>query len=253
MDGTWDAPTDFRRRFAGEEDPLPPDFIVPPTKRLEPNYDPDELLGYLHAYAGQVALFDLCLGAFVEAARRRGNWEETLLVVTSPRGYPLGEHGRVGDCDPALYGEVVHVPCFVCVPWETAKTRRCGDLIQPPDIAATVWDWLRLPAADDDLWGGSLLPLAQGDTLGRHDRSYSVAGGFSAFRTPAWLLLRHPDGRPELFVKPDDRWEANEISARCQAVVEELEKVAGEFEVAAKTLQPSSLSQLSGLLQHGLE
>jgi hypothetical protein len=56
-----------------------------------------------------------------------------------------------------------------------------------------------------------------------------------------------------LFVKPDDRWEANEISARCQAVVEELEKVAGEFEVAAKTLQPSSLSQLSGLLQHGLE
>ena len=31
-------------------------------------------------------------------------------AVTSPRGFPLGEHRRIGECDQALYGELLHVP-----------------------------------------------------------------------------------------------------------------------------------------------
>jgi len=41
--------------------PCPRRFVVPPQKRLVKPYDPDELLGVTHAYAGQVALLDLCL------------------------------------------------------------------------------------------------------------------------------------------------------------------------------------------------
>jgi arylsulfatase A-like enzyme len=253
MEGPWDAPSDFRQRFAGEEDPLPPDFVAPPAKRLAPDYDPDELLGYLHAYAGQVALLDLCVGAFLEAARRKACWDKTLLLMTSPRGYPLGEHGRIGAWDLSLYGEAVHVPCFLRVPGESAKMLRCGGLVQPPDISVTISDWLGLAANATDLWGASLLPLAEGETWLARDRAYSVAGGFSALRTPAWLLHSLPDGRQELYVRPDDRWEANEVSTRCQEIAEELERVAAEFRAAAQLSQPSLLSQLSSHLLEGLE
>jgi arylsulfatase A-like enzyme len=262
MEGPWDAPPDFRQRFAGEEDPVPPDFVAPPTKRLAPDYDPDELLGYLHAYAGQVVLLDLCVGAFLEAARRKACWDETLLLVTSPRGYPLGEHGRVGAWDLALYGEAVHVPCFLRVPGESAKMLRCGGLVQPPDISVTISDWLGLAANATDLWGANLLPLAEGETFRlpgasarplTGNQAYSVAGGFSALRTPAWLLHSHPDGRQELYVRPDDRWEANEVSTRCQEIVEELERVAAELRAAAQSSQPSLLAQLSSRLLEGVE
>src|SRR5262249_23150401 len=54
MAGDWDAPLAFRNQFAEEEDPTPPDFVVPPNRRLQESFDPDELLGIAHAYAGQV-------------------------------------------------------------------------------------------------------------------------------------------------------------------------------------------------------
>ena len=42
--------------------------------------------------------------------------DETLLTLTSSRGFPLGEHGRVGPCDGALFGELVHVPWMIRLP-----------------------------------------------------------------------------------------------------------------------------------------
>ena len=115
---TWDAPLRFRQAYCEQGDPPPPEAADVPERMLPPQYDPDELLGVMQSYCGQVTLLDTCLGAFLDFFYGLPISGETLLTVTSARGFPLGEHGRVGPCDGALFGETVQVP------WLRAVARR---------------------------------------------------------------------------------------------------------------------------------
>jgi hypothetical protein len=72
-----------------------------------------------------------------------------------------------------------------------------------------------------------------------------------AIRSPAWFLRESQtaDGTPrrELFAKPDDRWEANEVSSRCVEEVEQLAAAGDKFERYAAGETPS-LSPLAEIL-----
>ncbi len=46
--------------------------------------------------------------------------------------------------------------------------------------------------------------------------------GFHMLQTHAWKIICGPQEHIELYAKPEDRWEVNEISGRCPTVVEEL-------------------------------
>lgn len=50
----------------------------------------------------------------------------------------------------------------------------------------------------------------------------STLGASRSIRTPAWFLRQSDTEAPELFAKPDDHWEVNEVAARGGEVVEEL-------------------------------
>ncbi len=253
MEGPWDAPLDFRNQFADEDDPTPPDTVVPPVMRLEADHDPDELLGLQHAYAGQVRLLDMCIGALLDAVQTMKARENTLLAVTSPRGYPLGEHGRVGQCDETLYGELLNVPCFLRFPDGANAAVRNHDLVQPPDVFSTVLDWFDLSADDKSIYSASLVPVLDDVRPGDRDRVGSISDGHSVIRTPAWLLQRHPDSKRELFAKPGDRWEANEVADRCGETADDLETVLDEYKEAARSGDPTRLTPLSKVLIEGLE
>lgn len=130
---------------------------------------------------------------------------------------------------------------------------RCMDFVQPPDVCATVLDWLELSGEEQHGWGQSVLPLADCNPQPWRDRACSVAGGFMAFRSPAWLLHRHPDGHGELYAKPDDRLEANEVATRCPEAVEALDSAAEAFQQATHLPRPPQPPQLSRLLLEGLD
>jgi hypothetical protein len=219
MAGPWDAPLPMRQQFADEDDPQPPEFVAPPERILPADYDPDELLGLVHAYAGQVALTNLALGLLLAALDEHPLRDETLLAVTSPRGYPLGEHLRVGPCDEALYGELLHVPLLVRLPDRRGALARSQQIVQPHDLYAALAEacgW----SADAN---SNLLAEIDGRLLYPRQIALSTAAGQRAIRTPAWFLREsQADGAPayELFAKPDDRFEANEIASRCQDAVE---------------------------------
>jgi arylsulfatase A-like enzyme len=253
MDGAWDAPLEFRNQFADEDDPLPPPLVKPPAIRLSEDFDPDELLGFQHAYAGQVVLLDMCLGVLLEALQSASAWEDCLFFVTSPRGFPLGEHGFVGGCDDRLYGELVHVPLICRLPEETGAGLRRHAFVQPGDLCATLLDWLDLQPEVPAMWGESLLSLMIPDPPMWRDRMGALAASCAAIRTPAWFFLRHADGRDELFAKPDDRWEANEVSSLCREAVSGLVEALDEFRRAAQSPQSSQLAPLSRLLVEGLD
>ncbi|MCH5375170.1 MAG: sulfatase-like hydrolase/transferase [Planctomycetes bacterium] len=251
MQGPWDAPADFREQFADEDDPPPPQFVEPPVRWVEPDEDPDRILGIMQAYAGQVSLLDACLDVFLDAYDGLRIRSETLLVVTSPRCYPLGEHRRIGPVDQAIYGEHLHVPCLVRYPNGDDATVRCHELVQPSDIHATLREWLSSCVPSASGWGQSLTAMLRGQA--QADRACAVAGSFRALRTPAWFLHCEGDRQQELFAKPDDRWEANEVSDRCRDLLPQLTAIMNEFELAAKAGSTSHLSPMPHIAKHGLD
>ena len=245
MQGPWDAPYALRCHFADEEDPEPPQFVAPPDRVLSDNCDPDELLGVLHAYAGQVSVLDLCLGILLDALWTSPLGDSTALWTTATRGYPLGEHGYIGRRDDALHGELIQVPWLMHLPDDQGATLRVPGPVQPPDLYATLLEWFELPAPEQPIWGRSLLPSARDvESVEDRDRACAAGGDQRALRVPAWFLRHVPGQAPDLFVKPDDRWEVNEVSDRCRSVVEGLLAVLEEFEKAARNNDRTQLTPL---------
>jgi arylsulfatase A-like enzyme len=251
MAGPWDAPRELRERYAAEGDPEPPDFVRPPAIRLPDDPDPDELLGIRQAYAAQVALVDSCVEALHDALRENQWAADTLFMVLSARGFPLGVHGIVGSGQEAdkLYGELTGLPWLLRFPDGLGAADRSSGLVQPADLFATLLDGWRLPPrggrSDSPSYGGacgqSLLRLARGldfQPAGQagslpHDRAVMVSSsGERALRTPAWYARFPSPESAELYVKPDDRWEINDVTRRCPEVAEVMRLALGQFEAA---------------------
>lgn len=248
MTGHWDAPYDLRAALADDDDPPVPTFVLPPEKHLPAGFDPDEVLGIVQAYGGQVRLVDECLGRLVESLAAHPQHDELLLAVTAPRGCPLGEHGRVGPCDSAIYNELIHVPLIIRLPRMAQRLTRVQRLVQPADLWATIVSacgWAEAPAGPStrSIVGTENAVPARRDVAlirGPHER---------AIRTPVWFLResQSADGpRHELFAKPDDRWEANEIASRCQR---ETAMLADELEALETALAAGKLADLPPLAE----
>jgi hypothetical protein len=214
--GPWDAPLAMRAELMDEEDPLPPEFVTPPIEVRDVD-DVDELLGYRTAYSAQVAVLDSCLGSFVEALDEISNSPEKLVMLSSSSGFALGEHGCVGSECGRLYSEELHLPWLVMARETKTPLPRVTGLAQPEDIATTLSEWLSDKSEQPE--GMSLVPFLGGEP--GHLRDWIVIfnhSGARMIRTRAWQL--NAGETTELYVKPDDRWEANDIVSRCGDVVE---------------------------------
>ena len=250
LGGPWDAPPEFRQRYVEEDDPPPPDSDEVPCRMLEEDYDPDQLLGISQAYAGQVSLLDVCVGALLEFLDAGPIGANTLLGLISARGFPLGEHRRVGDYDESLYGELVHVPMGIRFPDGLGQAVRSQGLAHPGDVYPTLLDWWGLEHATPP-GAASLMPLAREETESLRDRLCVVNASERGIRTPAWYL-RDAD-RAELFAKPDDRWEVNDVANRCRDVVDMLREAFSEYQRFLRSGQLHALPPLDEALLTGLD
>ncbi|HUT92806.1 MAG TPA: sulfatase-like hydrolase/transferase [Thermoguttaceae bacterium] len=252
LGGPWDAPLEFRARYAEEDDPDPPDSAAVPCEMLPSDYDPDQLLGISQAYAGQVSLLDVCVGALVEALADGPAGRDSLFVLASARGFPLGEHRRVGAYDGSLYGELVHVPLWMRFPDSLGEAVRTPALVRAADLWRTVLDWWGIADLPQSPDAASLMPLAREEVESIRDRVCLVAGGTErAIRTPAWFLREAAE--PELFAKPDDRWEVNDVADRCQEVVDLLRSAYAGYQRALSSGALDSLPPLDEILLTGLD
>ena len=289
--GAWDAPYSLRLALSDEEDPDPPRLVLPPdaanANKLDcdesgeiglNDEDPDIAWGLARAYAAQVMTVDRCLEFFFDVLDRHPYWGEALLLLTSPRGFPLGEHRQTGLAGAPLFGELLHIPMILRRPDEPGVLLRSQALAQPPSVFATVLDWLNIERDQRCTGARSLLPLfsaarcVSSDGANKEnqrveqdgfDRCVSVTLGEQSLRTPGWFLRNvecaasdarqadhtdkgtHKDtAEPTLYVKPDDRWEANEVADRCQSIVELMNNTLKQFIAAADR---ESLDELPAL------
>ena len=96
------------------------------------------------------------------------------------------------------------------------------------------------------------MPVARDEAPLSRDRLCVVGRGAErAIRTPAWYLRRAAGS--ELFAKPADFWEVNNVATRCQEVVECLEDALVEFEQVLPEGQVADLPALHDVLLQGLD
>ena len=159
------------------------------------------------------------------------------------RGFALGEHGRVGGCDGQLPAEAVHVPMLWRFPDGTGALARSHRLASHLDLVPTLIDWIGSKPAPMD--GLSLLPLARGSASAWRETLVAANdSGQLAIRNSDWCLRRDPaspndeEATFELFVRPDDRCEANDVASLCPEVVQHL---SAELDPVARQLAEGSL------------
>ena len=256
---TWDAPLAFRETYREEGDPPPPKSADVPNHVLAEDYDPDDVLGATQAYSGQVSAFDTCFGALLECLEASPMGKDTLVVLTSSRGFPLGEHRRLGPCDDALYGELVHVPWIVRFPESVEASpgavagARSQALVEPADLWSTLIRLFGVDHVPRSPTGKDLMPLVRQEIDSLRDRACIIGGEVDrAIRTPAWFLQTNASTR--LFAKPDDRWEVNDVADRCAAIVDDLRHTQRTYEETIDRGEClDKLPPLEGVLLEGLE
>ncbi|WP_158545298.1 sulfatase-like hydrolase/transferase [Bremerella cremea] len=249
MLGPWDAPYSYRESLADEDDPAPPELVHPPFERENREFDSDHILGITQAYAGQVTVLDMLLGELLATIEELPLAEQPLVVLTSTGGYPLGLHGQIGreqDSPLRLYSDTLHVPLLIRQPGGQEGLTRLQGLAQLGDILPTVVRSFGL-----ELPGSANLDLLHVRLAESREFVLSGLGLQRCFRTTHWSLRYHlPDEItpldeleldqivPELFVKPDDRWEINNIADRCTNVAEIGLKTALAIELAYRRDDP---------------
>ncbi|HET6880110.1 MAG TPA: sulfatase-like hydrolase/transferase [Pirellulales bacterium] len=258
MQAAWDAPYSLRDQYAEEDEPPPPDFVEPPKRYLTESDDPDSLWGVCQAYAGQVTLLDDCLGVLLASLEGENLLDDTLLMVVGARGFPLGRNGRLGDVDGALFGELVQTPWLMRFPDGFGAAARSQALVQPGDLAPTLVDALGL-VVPENLFSRSLMPLVRDEEAWPRQAIALVgANGERALRTPAWYL-RMPGSKSageepaaELYGKPDDRWEVNDVATRCSDMAAAMQAAHAALAERLKSHETGDLPPLDDALVNEL-
>jgi arylsulfatase A-like enzyme len=231
-----EEPVEYPSDIEEEQEPVTP-WADPPTGLFDAK-DADAREWLHWSLAAMVTGLDAELGLIFQQLRDRGLDRSASWLLTSDYGYPLGEHGQIGLHRPWLHEELVHLPLIIRLPNADEACRRVGQFTQPSDIAPTLLDLFGQVHGSAISEGVSLLPLIHGETTTVRESAISKlefgTASELAIRTKEWAFLlpvKVPPGEsrePQLFSKPDDRWEVNDLRARnierCDEFEEQLKK-----------------------------
>ena len=133
-------------------------------------------------YDGNLAWVDSEFGRVVADLKRRGVWDQTIVVVTSDHGEAFWEHGVRGH-GTHVYEEFIRIPLVIRVPGLAA--RRITETVELIDLTPTLLDL-----------GGVFVP--EGSTAGQ-----SLVGALVGEDTPADLAYfrNHKSGYLEVGVR----------------------------------------------------
>ena len=113
-------------------------------------------------YYGLVSKVDHYIGQLIDYLKDSGEYENTLIILTSDHGELMGDHGLFGK--RGFYKESFHIPLIIRDPTQSKQQRgRIESVItESIDIMPTILDWIdsAIPRQCD---GNSLLPFIKGD------------------------------------------------------------------------------------------
>ena len=169
----WDPPTDYTDMYpVPEYDGLPIIWGGGSVK----GWTLDEVRHIRSQYAGTLTMCDKWTGVFLEKVEELGLLDNTMIVLLSDHGEPLGEHGIIKKTQPWPYEELSHIPLMIRLPdemQESSKRQRVDAFTGTPDIMPTILDFLGVkgPAV---IQGQSLLPEIRGEE--ENSRKFAISG-----------------------------------------------------------------------------
>ena len=176
----WDPPSVYDPDMKCPYDPdyKGKDMMLPIQGHVEGLYTEEELHHIRMLYAEKVTMVDKWFGWFMEKVRKMGLEDNTMVMVVSDHGSPMGNgadgHGIMRKCRPWPYEELAHIPFMMRGPG-LPKAKRIKSFVQSCDVAPTVLDWLGI-GVHPSMQGQSLLPLAKGEVTTL--RNFAIAGYF---------------------------------------------------------------------------
>lgn len=193
----WDPPSvwDPDMKCMYNPDYKGKDQIVPIPEQVDGRFTEEQLHHIRMLYAEKVTLCDRWVGKLLDKVKALGLWDNTMIVVVSDHGEPLGNgehgHGIMRKCRPWPYEELAHIPLLIKVPGH-GEGKRVSSYVQSCDIAPTILDYLGYfddqvtqefygyeslkegEDADEEFQGKSLLPLVTGEK--EKLRDFAIAG-----------------------------------------------------------------------------
>ncbi|HAN98137.1 MAG TPA: hypothetical protein DCQ98_12220 [Planctomycetaceae bacterium] len=255
----WDAPLDLQQELRDDDDPEPGEWLAPPVDldptKLDPAAAEDARFRLQLAYAAQVRVWDAAIEflrdglealAADDAESADGPSGAVRLVVVGTRGFATGLHGPCGDFDRAG-DETLQVPVLIATAPDDAGLRvdRLGSLEELSALLESEAFSARLgpepPSTERlDPWSACRRDLRPTGP----DRLFWSTSNGASIRTVHWLLTLDRSGTASLFVKPDDRFEMNDVAGRLPHEVELLSAALRAWEVDRS---PGSLAFTSPL------
>jgi hypothetical protein len=141
-----------------------------------------DFTGFFAPYAGRVQALDACFGRFVDALKRLGLYDRSLVVLTADHGEMLGEGGQHGH-SYHLFPQVVRVPLIVHLPRGAAASGGVDpDAVSlTTDIVPTIYAALGYhPTAGHGLLGRPLVGQSEAERRTRRRGEYVLAASYGA-------------------------------------------------------------------------
>ncbi|MEM9587656.1 MAG: hypothetical protein AAGA03_10275 [Planctomycetota bacterium] len=192
------------------------DQVVVPRVEIDQRFDPDQLTAWMQTYSCQTRLIDVLLSVLQDQAASLD--EPIVWVIAGTSGFSFGQNGWIGHACGPLRSEQIRLPLIISdgsqaihVPQITDSDSmpslllRCGRgkaLVTPEQLASDARD--------------EYAPAVRT----RSDRCRQ------AITTPQWYAVVDRDDRRGLYSKPDDLYDANDISRLSPQVMERLIELA---------------------------
>ena len=213
---------EYRRRYDEAAMPLPANYLpmhpfdngwlTGRDERLAPwPRTPAEVKKHITDYYGVITYLDEQIGRILEALRRSGEYDHTIILFSSDHGLALGSHGLMGK--QSVYEVALKPPLFVAGPG--IRRGETNAFVYLHDIFPTVCDLvgIKTPAGLDATSFADVL-------TGKRDTARDAI--FLAFmqcqralRVGDWKLIRYPEiNKSQLCNLRDDPDEIHDVSAK---------------------------------------
>ena len=170
----WDPPQEYvdlyDPGYTGKE------IIFPQAGPID-EFTPAELKHIRALYAGEVTMVDRWFGHFMEKFYNMGLDKNTIVLLVSDHGHPLGEHGIIRKLEHVLYPELLDAVLMMKTPESSHHGKRIKEVVHEYDIAPTLLNLLGIESPES-MDGKNFWPMVTGE----EEKIYEyAAGGYNAY------------------------------------------------------------------------
>ena len=183
---------------------------------------------------------DDAVARHIRILKRRGMWDDTIVIFSSDNGYAVGQHNVFGK--EAFYRPITTVPTIVRGPG-IPRGKRVGTVVSQPDLVASiVASTGATPGRALD--GTDVWPLLDGPDVERTApiEAWPVSGGDTPYYTGVrdggrWTYVRMRNGTEYLYDRQADPYELHNVAGSSRQLyrdkLEELRDEAAEYATCA--------------------